>query len=92
MFNHRHGTNLVLLAVSSAALVAGIFAYVTGQPGWAGWLWVGGAVPVLVALLVGMTGAILRHESGLDVLVLLPMLGAMVLGEHFSFALGQGAA
>jgi heavy metal translocating P-type ATPase len=86
VFNHRRSTNLVLLAVSATALVAGMLAYGTGRPGWAGWLWVGGAVPVLVALLVGMTGAILRRESGLDVLALLAMSGAMILGEHLTAA------
>ena len=67
----RRATNLLLLAVSAAALLAGIAAQFSGQPEWAAWIWIFGSVPVLLVVLVGIGHAIMRREAGLDLIALL---------------------
>jgi len=82
----RRATNPLLLAVSAAALLAGIAAQFSGQPEWAAWIWIFGSVPVLLAVLVGIGHAIMRREAGVDLIALLSIAGAMALGEYLTGA------
>jgi cation transport ATPase len=82
----RLATNLLLLAVSAAALLGGIGARLGGQPQWAAWIWMFGSAPVLLAVLVGIARSVLRRETGLDLIALLSMAGAMALGEYLTGA------
>src|SRR5271169_6636908 len=84
--NLRRATNLLLLAVSAGGLIVGIAAWLGGQPEWAGWIWVFGSAPVLLAVLVGIGRAVLRREAGLDLIALLSIAGAMALGEYLTSA------
>src|SRR5271169_2611397 len=84
--NLRRATNLLLLAVSAGGLIVGIAAWLGGQPEWAGWIWVFGSSPVLLAVLVGIGRAVLRREAGLVLIALLSMGGAMALGEYLTGA------
>jgi cation transport ATPase len=84
--NLRRATNLLLLAVSAGGLLTGIAAQLSGRPKWAGWIWVFGSAPVLLAVLVGIGRAVLRREAGLDLIALLSIAGAMALGEYLTGA------
>src|SRR6516162_11130647 len=55
---HRSTTNLMLLGISAAAVMAGLSARLAGHPGWADWIWLLGSVPVLLVVLVGIARAI----------------------------------
>ena len=84
--NLRRTANLLLLIVSAGGLIAGLAAYFYGETKWAGWIWVSGSAPMLLALLVGIGRAVLRREAGLDLIALLSMAGAIALGEHLTGA------
>ncbi len=76
--------NFFLLAVASLTLVLGLLLAASGQKVLAGYLWLLGAMPVMVALLAGMIRALARGEGGLDLLAALAMGGAAVLGESLT--------
>ena len=80
--NRRRTTNLLLLAISAAALATGLSARLIGEPQWADWVWLVGSAPVLLVVLVGIARAVLRREAGVDLIALLSMTGAMTLGEY----------
>jgi len=52
--NRRRTTNLLLLAISAAALATGLSARLIGEPQWADWVWLVGSAPVLLVVLVGI--------------------------------------
>ena len=80
--SRRRTTNLLLLAISAAALATGLSARLIGEPQWADWVWLVGSAPVLLVVLVGIARAVLRREAGVDLIALLSMTGAMTLGEY----------
>ncbi len=83
----RRTTNLLLLVVSASGLITGLFArFYFEEPKSAGWIWVFGSAPVLLAVLVGIGRAVLRREAGLDLIALLSMAGAIALGEYLTGA------
>ena len=82
----RRATNLFLLTVSASGLITGIALHLNGDPITAKWLWVGGSVPVLLAVVVSVGRALFRREAGLDLIALLSMAGAMALGEYLTGA------
>ena len=85
--NLRRTTNLLLLVVSAGGLITGLAArFYFGEPKWAGWIWVLGSAPVVLALLVGIGRAVLRREAGLDLIALLSIAGAIALGEYLTGA------
>lgn len=88
--------NLILFAAAAASLAAGGAAPLAGAPEWTNWIWIGGIVPVLCALLVNVARGLGRGELGVDVIALLAMGGALILGENLAgivialmFASGQ---
>ena len=88
--------NLILFAAAAASLAAGGVAPLAGAPEWTNWIWIGGIVPVLCALLVNVARGLGRGELGVDVIALLAMGGALILGENLAgivialmFASGQ---
>jgi cation transport ATPase len=82
----RVATNLFLFAVSAIALGAGAAAQLAGVPDWAKWIWLGGSIPVLVAVLIGMARRLLRRDAGLDIIAVLSIAGALGLGEYLTGA------
>ena len=84
--NLRRTANLLLLIVSAGGLITGLAAHFYGETKWAGWIWVSGSAPMLLALLVGIGRAVLRREAGLDLIALLSMAGAIALGEYLTGA------
>ncbi len=82
----RQATNQLLLAASGAGLVIGLVAWWIGAPLWADRAWGFGAVPALLAVLIGIVRGVFRREAGLDLLALLSLGGALALGEYATAA------
>jgi heavy metal translocating P-type ATPase len=77
-------TNTLLLAVAGLGLIGGATAWFAGSPDQAEWIWVGATVPVLVVVLAGMARALLRGDVGVDLIAVLSMTGALLLGEELA--------
>ncbi|GHD62856.1 heavy metal translocating P-type ATPase [Jeongeupia chitinilytica] len=78
--------NLGLLLFSALALLAGAVVYFVGDAGRAAWIWRLGALPVLAVTLLASVEALRRRESRVDVLALLAIGGALLLGENLTAA------
>lgn len=74
---------LILLTVLTV-LAAGVTAWMIGQPRRAAWLWIGGTTAVLAFLVVHIIRSLRRGAFGLDLIAVLAMTGALVLGEHLA--------
>jgi heavy metal translocating P-type ATPase len=70
-----------LAAWSLAALLAGLAAWLFFRSGLETAIWATGIVPVLLALIFQIAESLRRREIGLDVVALLSMGGALLLGE-----------
>ena len=77
-------TNTLLLAVAALGLVGGAAAWFAGSPNRAEWIWAGATVPVLVVVLAGMVRALFRGDVGVDLIAVLSMTGALLLGEELA--------
>lgn len=78
--------NLCLLAVATAGLVAYLAARGVGRTDWAAWLPLAGTLPVLAAVLVDSLMSLLRRKIGLDLIALISIGGAIMLGEYVATA------
>ena len=65
----------------AASLTVGVVSWWIGRSDVADWIWAGGVVPVLIALAIQIVISLRQGEVGLDVVALLSMGGALVLGE-----------
>jgi heavy metal translocating P-type ATPase len=73
-----------LLAVTVGALVAGIALWVADLDGAADVAWACGAAAASLPLLIDVTRSLLRREPGVDLIALLAIAGALVLGEYLA--------
>ena len=73
-----------LIAVALAALSAGGVAWSSGNTAIAHWVWAGGAVPVIVGLVVSIVRDFLAGRLGVDAVALLSMIGALALSENLA--------
>ncbi|PPK46122.1 hypothetical protein B0G57_103146 [Trinickia symbiotica] len=78
--------DFVLLIGAASSLVAGLFAAALGEITVAHALWLAGALPVVVVLAVSIAKGLLRREAGVDILALLAIALAFVLGESLTGA------
>lgn len=76
-----HSLNFVWLAVCATGLLGGIVLRSAGFPDAAILLWMAGTLPVLAALCVSTAGALRRREGGVDMLAILTIAFALLLGE-----------
>lgn len=74
----------VVAAWPAVALAAGGAAWLSGAQAAAGWIWAAGIVPVLLVLLGQIWTSLRRGEVGLDIVALLSMSGALLLGEFLA--------
>jgi len=81
MLISRRAANAVLLGLSGGALSVGTAAWLAGRTDWATGLWYIGTLPVLVVLAISILRGLLHREAGLDLVALLSMGGALVMGE-----------
>jgi heavy metal translocating P-type ATPase len=72
------------LLLALAALLAGSVAWLAGRPELAGWTWTAGTLPALALLAVEVARSLLRGQTGVDLIALLAMSGALLLGEQLT--------
>jgi heavy metal translocating P-type ATPase len=76
----------LLLPVTLAGLVLGLALEVTGQGDAAAWAWGLPSAAVGIWLAVSITRDLLRREAGVDLIALLAIAGALLLGELLAAA------
>jgi cation transport ATPase len=76
--------NTLLLGVAGLGLMGGAAAWFAGAPDQADWIWAGATVPVLVVVLTDMIRALLRGDVGVDLIAVLSMTAALLLGEELA--------
>ena len=75
----------ILLAVMAAVLSGGV-AWLAGAAGAAELAWAAGLLIALVPLSVNVTRELLRRQTGVDIIALLAMAGALALGQFLAGA------
>jgi heavy metal translocating P-type ATPase len=75
----------ILLAVMAAVLSGGV-AWLAGATGAAEVAWAAGLLVALVPLSVNVTRELLRRQTGVDIIALLAMAGALALGQFLAGA------
>lgn len=73
--------NLLLLAVAITSLLAGLLLHLLHATQTAGHLWLAGTLPILLTLLYDTLKNLSQRKAGVDVLALLSILLALLLGE-----------
>ncbi len=76
-----------LLVATVAGLAGGLAARAAGEPLLAGRIWAASAGVALVALVVRIARDLLRKKAGVDVLALVAMAGALLVGESLAAAI-----
>jgi heavy metal translocating P-type ATPase len=79
--------SLVQLGTCAITLVAGAAFRLAGAGQVAGWIWLGGAAIVLVAVLADTAVALWHKKFGLDLIALVSIAGAISLEEYFTGAI-----
>ena len=70
-----------LVAVALAGLSLGFVGWSAGRGDLAEWCWVGGTIPVVIALSISIVRDLSAGRMGVDSIALVSMSGAVVLGE-----------
>jgi heavy metal translocating P-type ATPase len=78
--------NLLQVAFSAIALIAGGILHLSGMPELAAWAWIGGTGLVLAGVLFDTAAALWRREFGLDLIALVSIVGAIALQEYLTGA------
>src|SRR4051812_34198492 len=76
----------VLVVWPTAGLIVGLAAHFSGWEHWAGPIWAGATVPVLIVLLIEIVVGLRRGDVGLDVIAALSMLAALLFAEYLAAA------
>jgi len=79
--------NRIVLALALAGLVAGSAAWAAGASAASDAVWAATGMTALVPLLAGFVDSIRRREVGLDIVALLAVGGALILGEYLTAAI-----
>ncbi|MCD6638805.1 MAG: heavy metal translocating P-type ATPase [Nocardioides sp.] len=78
---------LLLFVTATALLLAGGVAWLSAAPGWAAGLWVADTVLGLAFSVVTTAAALRRRQATVDVIAVLALGGALVVGEAFAGAM-----
>lgn len=78
--------DLFVLLWCVAGLAAGAALWFTGMQPWAAWAWIAASVPAVLALIARILAALRRHESGVDLLALVSIAGALALHQQLTAA------
>lgn len=70
-----------LIAVAIAGLLLGFAALSVGRSNLADWCWIGGTIPVVIGLFISIVRDFAAGRMGVDLIALVSMSGAVVLGE-----------
>jgi heavy metal translocating P-type ATPase len=73
-----------LIAIALIALAAGVIFWAWGDHALAQRAWAAGSTPVVVGLLVSIVRSLVAGRAGVDVIALLSMTGALLLGENLA--------
>ena len=79
--------HIVLLGLALAGLVVGALSYLAGYAEAAQWAWSGATLVVLGPAIATAATGVLRREAGVDLIAVLAMVGALVLGERLAGAI-----
>ncbi len=79
-------TERVMLPLTLGGLIIGLIAVVAGNDTLAWWAWTVPAVLVGVWLTISIVRDLLHHEAGVDVIAVLAIVGALLLGESLAAA------
>ena len=77
----------ILLGLSIAGLAGGGLLWVVGADPAAAWTWAGTTLLVLLPAAWAVARDLLRHETGVDLIAVLAMIGALALGQYLAGAL-----
>lgn len=78
--------NVALLAIALIGLVSGIGLWAAGYSGLADYVWAGGVIPILVALIIEIIRSLRQGDIGLDIVAALSMSAALFFGETLAAA------
>ncbi|WXH27417.1 Potassium-transporting ATPase ATP-binding subunit [Myxococcus stipitatus] len=78
---------MALLVLALSGLVAGGILYVAHARGAARWAWAASTGVVLLPTLVTVIRGLLKRETGVDLIAVLAMVGALALGEYLAGAI-----
>lgn len=78
--------NVALLAIALIGLVSGIGLWAAGYSDLADFVWAGGVIPILAALIVEIIRSLDRGDFGLDIVAALSMSAALFFGETLAAA------
>ncbi|WP_306258544.1 heavy metal translocating P-type ATPase [Pararhizobium sp. IMCC21322] len=78
--------NVALLAIALIGLVSGIGLWAAGYSGLADYVWAGGVIPILAALIVEIIRSLRQGDLGLDIVAALSMSAALFFGETLAAA------
>lgn len=78
--------NVALLAIALIGLVSGIGLWAAGYSGLADYVWAGGVIPILVALIIEIIRSLKQGDIGLDIVAALSMSAALFFGETLAAA------
>ncbi|MGJ8530668.1 MAG: heavy metal translocating P-type ATPase [Alphaproteobacteria bacterium] len=78
--------NVALLAIALIGLVSGIGLWATGYSDLADYVWAGGVIPILTALIVEIIRSLKQGDFGLDIVAALSMSAALLFGETLAAA------
>ncbi|MCR9238443.1 MAG: heavy metal translocating P-type ATPase [Alphaproteobacteria bacterium] len=78
--------NVALLAIALIGLVSGIGLWAAGYSDLADFVWAGGVIPILAALIVEIIRSLKRGDFGLDIVAALSMSAALFFGETLAAA------
>ena len=70
-----------MLGVAASGLAGGVITWLSGASERADWVWAAATVPVLVVVLATMIRDLARGNVGVDLIAILSMAGALLLGE-----------
>ena len=80
-------SELPLLGLALAGLIAGIAVHLAGAGDAARWLWGGVTLLVLIPTVIASAKDVWRRQPGVDLIALLAMAGALALGEFLAGAI-----
>ena len=86
MLRSLRSVNFALLLVAACSLATGLVLDGLGHGAPARVVWAAGALPVTIALGISVVRTLLRRSAGIDVLALLAIAFALVLGEQLTAA------
>ena len=74
-------TNATMLCVAALGFAGGAIAWLSSASDRADWIWAAATLPVLVTVAAVMIRDMLRGSIGVDLIAMLSMAGALLLGE-----------